>query len=229
MKLKYIFIILFFLIFNSGCDRDLEIERHLKNELQILKKRVRSQNTKINKLQTINSDLKARIAELSSKQKGGLLLEEKRRALIEKEANLKTLESELLERKSHILELENYLKEQENELTIKTEQFINNKQNLLKTIGESSQIKADYTNTQTTLKQLRADRNRAENKANNWFIWFSIIGLILFISVATLYFLITKLKERNIEVNAAYNIMKLSSNERKKLFRMMDKNILSEE
>jgi hypothetical protein len=79
------------------------------------------------------------------------------------------------------------------------------------------------------MKQLRTDRNRAENKANNWFIWFSIIGLILFISVAVLYFLITKLKERNIEIKAAYNIMKLSSNDRKKLFQMMDNNILSEE
>jgi hypothetical protein len=140
MKLKYIFIILFFFIFNSGCDRDLEIERHLKNEVQMLKKTTRSQNTKTNKLQTINSALKTRVAELSSKQKGGLRLEEKRKALIEKEANLKIIESDLLDRKSHIIELENHLREQENELTIKTEHFINNKQNLLKTIGESKQI-----------------------------------------------------------------------------------------
>lgn len=138
-----------------------------RNE-QIAKLESENQNYRIE-----NNELNAEIARLNTSQPGGEAVQEKRKALAEKDARLKIKESQLSRREERIRLAEEKIEKQQQEFYEKTGLT-------MKEIGAAEQIKKDYEN-------MRISRDRAEDRANNWLIYFSIV---LFMFVASVIFLI---------------------------------------
>ena len=169
-------VILLFMTIISGCDRDLAIENNLEDQLEDSKVREEVLQKKIDSLRIKNKSLSEELAEFSSNVSGGLLISEQRKAMTERDANLKKREKELLIRESRIKILEDSLRKQNKELSISSRKFVENKQDKLEAIGEAKQMKSTYNALEEKNKMLEA-------RVNDWFIWFSIIGLILFFTI----------------------------------------------
>ena len=155
-------------------DDKTALENHLqdRNE-QIAKLESENENYRIE-----NNELNAEIARLNTSQPGGEAVQEKRKALAEKDARLKIKESQLSRREERIRLAEEKIEKQQQEFYEKTGLT-------MKEIGAAEQIKKDYEN-------MRTSRDRAEDRANNWLIYFSIVLFMFVASVIFLMYMVAK-------------------------------------
>ena len=114
-------------------------------------------------------------------------MQEKGKALAVKEASLKSREKLLSRREERIRLGEEKIEKQQKEFYEKTGLT-------MKEIGAAEQIKKEY-------KNMRISRDRAEDRANNWLIYFSIVLFIFVVLVvASVTFLMyMAAKNRRIE------------------------------
>lgn len=205
---KIIFLFIVSLMgFSTGCDRDLEIERRLEDTIEENKITIRTLQSQIDQLITEKSDFQARVAELSVEDPDGLAIEEKRKALVAKEAFIQQRENEFSEREARIIELEESNRKQERQLSSTSAQFITDKQNALESIGEARQMRDVYGDLKNQNKLLRQERSEAENRANNWLIWLSVVAFILVISVIIVIVLYIKHRDKAKHIDGAISII----------------------
>ena len=199
-------------IIMSGCDRNLIIEENLKDQLKESKAEVEHLKQQIIKLNLENKNLSIKVGELSFQQPNGLKMEERRKALVEKEANLKIKADKLQKEELLIGAREKSIRSEEQKLLTEHKQFITTKQQELQDIGEAEEMRRNY-------KNLQKDKNDAENLANNWLIWISILGLIFFISIIIVIILFLRLREKGKQERNTFEMLKSIniSNEDKKL------------
>lgn len=199
-------------IIMSGCDRNLIIEENLKDQLKESKAEVEHLKQQIIKLNLENKNLSIKVGELSFQQPNGLKMEERRKALVEKEANLKIKADKLQKEELLIGAREKSIRSEEKELLTEHKQFITTKQQEFQDIGEAEEMRRNY-------KNLQKDKNDAENLANNWLIWISILGLIFFISIIIVIILFLRLREKGKQERNTFEMLKSIniSNEDKKL------------
>jgi len=127
--------------------------------------------------------------------------------LVAKESFLQQRENEFSERESRIIELEQSNREQERQLTATTAQFITDKQNALESIGEVKQMRDVYGDLKSQNKSLRQERSEAENRANNWLIWLSIVAFILVISIIIAVVLYIKHRDKAKHIDGALSVI----------------------
>ena len=159
----------------------------LENQLQEKNVRIAELESENQKYRIENRDLTADVARLSSSQPGGGAVQEKRKELAQREASLERKEGELSQREERIRLDEEMVKKQQKEFYGKTRLT-------MKEIGAAEQINKDYEN-------MRISRDRAEDRANNWLKYFSIV-LFMFVVlvVASVTFLMyMAAKNRRVE------------------------------
>jgi uncharacterized membrane protein (DUF106 family) len=197
----------------SGCERNLVVENNLKDQLEESKVEVEQLKQKIKKLELENKNFNKIVGELSVQGPNGLKMEERRKALVEKETNLKIKEDGLLKNELLISEREKSIRKEEKKMLIEHDQFINKKQKEFRSIGEAEEMKRNY-------KKLQEDKDKAENRANNWLIWLSILGLIVFITIIGVVILSMRIKEKGRQVINTFkmlNSINLSTEDKKLL------------
>ena len=161
---------------------------YIKSDVKaVFEDQLQNRNERIAKLESENSDLIAEVARLDASQAGGEAVQERRKALAEKEASLKSKEGQLSRREERIRLAEEKIEKQQKEFYEKTGLT-------MKEIGAAEQIKEDYEN-------MRISRDRAEDRANNWLIYFSIIlFMFVILVVASVTFLMyMAAKNRRVE------------------------------
>lgn len=130
-----------------------------------------------------NEALSIRVAELSVSLPDGGSVNEKVKELAAREASLKDREDRISEKEVRIRLAQEMAKKQEREFYERTNMT-------MQEIGAAKQIREEYEN-------MRISRNRAENRANNWLVYFSIV---LFMFVASVIFLMyMAAKNRRVE------------------------------
>ena len=196
MNRIFILITLPFIFTITSCDRiDAEFQLMSKNsDIADLKA---SNETLI----TENTDLTAQVARLSAGITDGTYIEEVRKGLTKKESELKLLESRLNKREQTITSNETNLDKSKRE-------FLSNNTESLKDIGKAQQLKTEY-------EFMRGKYNEAENRANNWLIYLSILIVMFVISI---FFIIHKSMQystRNSQIDTALSIIESSAIDKK--------------
>jgi len=196
----------------GGCERNLEVEGNLKDQLEESKSKIEELEEKIIQLELENKNFNRKVGELSVQSPDGLKMEERRKALVEKEANLKIKEERLLKKELLINEREKSTRKEEKKRVIEHEQFVNKKEEELRAIGEAEEMKRNY-------KQLQEDKRKVENRVNNWFIWFSILGFMIFITTVIAIIFFVRIREKGKQINNTFEMLNSIhlSNEDKKL------------
>ena len=184
----------------TGCDR-------IAAEFQLGDKKTEIADLKATNVKLINEnrDLTAQVARLNTGTPDGAVVEELRKALTKKESELNLLETRLNKREQAIISNETNLDKNKRE-------FLSNNEEGLKSIGEATQLKAEY-------EFMRGKYNDSENRANNWLIYISILIAAF---VITLFFTIHKsmrYSARNKQIDTALRIIESSGidNKDKKL------------
>lgn len=116
-----------------------------------------------------NRDLTAEVAGLSSSQPGGGEVQEKRKELAQREASLKNKENQLSRREERIRLGEEKVEKQQKEFYEKTGLK-------MEEIGAAKQIREEY-------EDMRRSRDEAEDRANDWLIYFSIVLFVFVVLV----------------------------------------------
>ena len=192
MNRIFILITLPFIFTITSCDRiDAEFQLMSKNsDIADLKA---SNETLI----TENLDLTAQVARLNVGNTDGALIEELRKALTKKESELKLLESRLNKREQTIISNETNLDKSKRE-------FLLNNTESLKDIGEAQQLKTEY-------EFMRSKYNEAENRANNWLIYLSILIVMFVISIFFTIHKAMRYSARNSQIDTALRIIESSA------------------
>jgi len=200
------------IIFMSACEKNWGLENNLEEQLEESQIEITNLKQKISKLDIENKNFNRRIGELSAKDPNGLKIEEQRKALSEKEANLNVKEEDLSKREVTISKREQSIRKEEKKILGEHHEFVDTKQDDLEAIGEANEMRRNY-------RKLEKERSEAENRANNWLIWFSILGLIVFISIIRVVMLSMKVKEKGRQIVSTIDMLNSInlSNENKKL------------
>ena len=189
-------------IVGSDDPRDILISQinELNQEIEELK-------SKNEKYVLENTDLKAQIQGLIASQSGGMEIEEKRKALIEREASMERRERRLVRREEATRLAEEKVSKQQQEFYEKTGLKVEE-------IGEAKQIKKDYEYMKRRLEE-------SEKLANRW-----LIGIAVGIFVLVGFLIYTANKSRKIDV-AMRTIDSIDTNteENRKLLTSLDERI----
>lgn len=185
--MKQIFVILFAALL-AGCDA-WDFTTQISDAKQDLKV---CQDDKL-KLGNRVTDLTSQVAGLNAVTPGGQAVTEARKALTIRE-------SELDAREKRVIANEESIRLSEIETNELKKEFYKNNGVKLESIGEARQIKKEY-------EQMRADRDSAENKANNWlkFLYFTLFAL--FGSVVFMIINFMKYKNEEHRINSAVSIL----------------------
>ena len=119
-------------------------------------------------------DLTAQVRGLSGGQAGGLEIEEMRKALAVREA-------ELDRREQRLVQTEERLRMDRTKLEAKERQFYNDRGLKVEEIGQAREIKENHERMLDTLKQADARAKSAEELANKWLVAifaFSIVFIV---------------------------------------------------
>ncbi len=175
----------------SGCDT-------VKTEFQIsdLKDEIAELKEKNENLSLENRDLTAQVARLNVGNLGGAEVEEMRKALTKKEAELNLFESRLTKREESI-------KTDKTNLDMDKKQFIDKNGDKLEAIGEARQLKTEY-------EFMREKYNDAEARANNWLIYISILIVAFVITIFVTIHKSMKYSAKNSQIDTAVRIIEAS-------------------
>ena len=137
----------------------------LKEEIAVLK----SENEKYI---LRNTELQAEVQRLVASQPGGVAVEEKRKGLVQKEAELKDREKRLARR-------EETIRLAEKKIATQQQKFYKNTGLRVEEIGEAKQIKREY-------EYMRLSLEKYEARGNNWLKAFflllvTFVGLVVFL------------------------------------------------
>ena len=159
----------------------------LENQLREKNVRIAELESENHKNRIENRDLNAEVARLSSSLAGGGAVQEKRKALAEKEASLKNKENQLSRREERIRLAEEKVEKQQKEFYEKTGLR-------MEEIGAAKQIREEY-------EDMRRSRDEAEDRANNWLIYFSIMlfGFFVLVIASVTFLMYMTAKNRRVE------------------------------
>ena len=157
------------LMFLPACDR-IEVENQISGKKQTIV------TLQARNLQLINEvkDLTAQVARLNANQPDGMILEELRKALTLKESKLQNRENRIVSQEESlrlsIVKMDKLQRKFYAETGVK-----------LEAIGEARQIKKEYDNMSSAL-------DIANNRANNWLIYISVLIVAFVVSIVYLIF-----------------------------------------
>lgn len=178
-------IMLLFLIFSiSGCDR-------IKVENLINAKEIEIRDLKERNLLLINEvkDLTAQVARLNASHPNGAMVEELRKSLTRKE-------SELQQREERIVRAEESLRLMEERVARLQQGFYTDTSLKMEEIGEARQIRKDYAIMQDNVKTVN-------ERANNWLIYISVLGIGFFASIVFLIFTSIQYQNQRRDIDSA--------------------------
>jgi len=183
-KILLYFTTLFLMLFSSGCDR-LEVENQLSAKQQdIASLQVRNQQ-----LTNEINGYTAQVARLTANEPDGMVVEELRKSLILKQSNLQTREDEITKQ-------EESLRLAMTKIDQLQRAFYAETGDKLEAIGEARQIKREYD-------KMSASLDVANDRANNWLIYISVLIVCFVLSVFFVIFTGMKYSRQNKDIDAA--------------------------
>ncbi len=147
-----------FIFLLSGCDQ-LKVENQI-NEKTIEIRELKSENASLN---NEVKDLSEQVARLSIQYPDGAIIEETRKALTQKATELKQREERYLRQVEELVIQKKQLEKLKNQFYLDTG-------TKLEEIGEARQIKKEYA-------ILREELDRVNERANNWLIFYCLLGV----------------------------------------------------
>jgi len=177
-------LVLFLLLFSSGCDR-IEVENQISAKQQDIA------SLQAHNLQLTNevNGYAAQVARLNANEPDGMVVEELRKALTFKESNLQS-------REEQITKQEESLRLAVTKIDQLQRAFYAETGNKLEAIGEARQIKREYDNMSAAL-------DVANDRANNWLIYISVLFVGFVLSVFFVIFTGMKYSRQNKDIDAA--------------------------
>ena len=177
-------LVLFLLLFSSGCDR-IEVENQISAKQQDIA------SLQAHNLQLTNevNGYAAQVARLNANEPDGMVVEELRKALTLKESNLQSREGQLTKQ-------EESLRLAVTKIDQLQRAFYAETGNKLEAIGEARQIKREYDNMSAAL-------DVANERANNWLIYISVLLVCFILSVFFVIFTGMKYSRQNKDIDAA--------------------------
>ena len=183
-KKMYYCMFMFLILFVPGCDR-IEVENQISGKQQDI------ESLRTHNLQLMNEvkALSSQVARLNAGQSDGMVIEEMRKALTLKE-------SELQGREARITKQETALRISVAKIGQLQREFYAETGEKLEFIGEARQIKREYD-------KMSASLDIANDRANNWLIYISVL-LVGFV-VSVFFVIITGMKysRQNKDIDAA--------------------------
>ena len=161
----------------------------LRDQAQELNEEIEELKSKNEKYILENTNLKAEIQGLVSSQPGGFAMEEKRKGLVAKEAELERRERRLVGREETILLAEK-------RIAIQQQEFYEKTGLKMEEIGEAKQIKNDYEYMQRRLEE-------SEERANDWLKIIYAISIVFFVGVFSLVAFLMHMATKNRKIDAA--------------------------
>ena len=141
-------------------------------------------------------ELNARVEALSDSQPGGMVIEEKRKALAMKEGELNSRETRLVQREEQLRLDQKKLDDEErkflDKLGLKVEQ-----------IGEARQIQANHEQFMADKKRMEDRLEQAEERANSWLKAIYAISILFFVGVIALIAFLMHMAAKNRRVDMA--------------------------
>ena len=147
-----------------------------------------------------NRELVAEVARLNASQPGGAAVQEKSKALTEKEAALKTKESQLSRREERLQLAEDKVEKLQAD-------FYDKAGLTMVEIGEARQLVKRAAERREEYDDMRASRNRAEERANNWLIYFSIVSIVLLAGIAVMTFFLMNRAAKDRRIDGAIRLV----------------------
>ena len=177
-------LVLFLLLFSSGCDR-IEVENQISAKQQDIA------SLQAHNLQLTNevNGYAAQVARLNANEPDGMVVEELRKALTLKESNLQSREGQLTKQ-------EESLRLAVTKIDQLQRTFYAETGNKLEAIGEARQIKREYDNMSAAL-------DVANDRVNNWLIYISVLFVGFVLSVFLVIFTGMKYSRQNKDIDAA--------------------------
>ena len=177
-------LVLFLLLFSSGCDR-IEVENQISAKQQDIA------SLQAHNLQLTNevNGYAAQVARLNANEPDGMVVEELRKALTLKESNLQSREGQLTKQEESLQLAVTKIDQLQRTFYAETG-------NKLEAIGEARQIKREYDNMSTAL-------DVANDRVNNWLIYISVLFVGFVLSVFFVIFTGMKYSRQNKDIDAA--------------------------
>ena len=199
--MRYLIMFIFLILPLSSCDR-------LKVEDQLDDKDIEIQELKTRNSQLILEvkDLSAQVARLMTQHPDGALIEEFRKGLLQKEA-------ELSQREERIVREEERLNLMNKKLISLQQKFYHDTGEKLEEIGEARQIKKDYEHMQQAVID-------ANDRVNNWLFLIVILGACFLVGIMYLIVAGMKYSRHRTDMETA---IKLVEEDRKLLSDNFDK------
>ena len=166
----------------------------LEEQLREKKKEIAVLKYSNEKYDSENRDLVDQVARLNASQPGGAAVQEKSKALTEREAALNSKERRLSQK-------EEQLQLDEDELEKLQAEFYDKTGLTMVEIGQAKQIKEDAKQRREDYEDMRTSRDRAEERANNWLVYFSIISILFLACIVGMMFFLMNIaaKDRRVD------------------------------
>ena len=134
-----------------------------------------------------NTRLEADVARLNASQPGGAAVQEKSKALTERETKLKIKEGRLSRREEQLQLAEDKVDKLQADFYAETGLT-------MKEIGRADQIIKDHEDMKVAL-------NRANERANNWLVYFSIVSILFLACIVGMTFFLMNIaaKDRRVD------------------------------
>jgi len=183
-------LVLFLLLFSSGCDR-IEVENQISDKQQDIA------SLQAHNLQLTNEvkGYAAQVARLNANEPDGMVVEELRKALTLKESNLQSREGQLTKQEESLQLAVTKIDQLQRTFYAETG-------NKLEAIGEARQIKREYDNMSTAL-------DVANDRVNNWLIYISVLIVCFVLSVFFVIFTGMKYSRQNKDIDAALYALRI--------------------
>lgn len=182
---------MFLILFVTGCDR-IEVENQISNKQQDIES-IRTHNLHLmNEIKALSSQ----VARLNAGQSDGMVIEEMRKALTLKESLLQGRADKITKQEAalriSVAKIEKLQAKFYAETGVKRE-----------FIGEARQIKREYENMRTAL-------DVANNRANNWLVYISVLIAAFVVSIVYLVFTAMRYSSQNRRVDNAITYLETS-------------------
>ncbi len=178
------FTTLFLMLSSSGCDR-LEVE----NQISAKQQDIASLQARNLQLTNEVNGYAAQVARLNANQPDGMVVEELRKALTLKESNLQSREGQITKKEESLRLAVTKIDQMQRTFYAETG-------TKLEAIGEARQIKREYD-------KMSASLDVANDRANNWLIYISVLIIAFVLSVFFVIFTGMKYSRQNKDIDAA--------------------------
>ena len=168
----------------------------LERQVEDLKRRNAELKSRNEKHVVELRDLHAQVEGLTVAQPGGMAIEEKRKALAVREA-------ELDGREGRLAQTEEQLRLDREKLENEERKFYNDRGLKVEEIGQAKEIKENQKRMLASLAQAEERATQAEELANNWLIAFFSVLVLFVIAVIALVVFLRKMASRDRRVDMA--------------------------